>query len=175
MCAVFLCALVSRPVCARTSAQHIMNFASDVLDRWQSSNRLRLNQDKTQHIWLGSRAQLSKIDFDPLRLRFPNVHISSSVRDLGFIHDPVHSLSDHVNSVSISCFYYLRQLRSIRQSLPLHAITSLVHALICARVDYCNAVDIGMFSTNASELQSVLNAVTSLIGASQSSPISLLS
>ena len=30
--------------------------ASDALDR------LRINQDKTQHVWLGSRTQLSKTD-----------------------------------------------------------------------------------------------------------------
>ena len=79
---------------------------SDALDRWLSPNRLRLNQDKTQHIWLGTRAQLSKIDTDFLFLRFPNlIKISSSVLDLGFILDPALSLFDHVNSVSHSYFY----------------------------------------------------------------------
>src|SRR6218665_166406 len=68
--------------------------------------------------------------------------------------DPVLSLSDYVNRVSRSCLYYLRQLRSIRQSLPLNAITILVHALICARVDYGNAVDMGFSSTNASSIYS---------------------
>ena len=76
------------------------------------------------------------VDTDSLCLRFPNVHFSSSVCDLGFIPDPALSLSDHVNSVTRSCFDYLCQLHLIRQSLPLHAITILVHALICARVDY---------------------------------------
>ena len=114
--------------------------ASAALGRWLSSNRLRLNQDKTQCIWPGSRAQLTKIDADSLRLQFPNVHFSSSVRDLGFILDPVLSLSDHVNSVTRSCFYYLRQLRSICQSIPLHAISTLVHELICTNIDYGNAV-----------------------------------
>ena len=46
--------------------------------------------------------------------------------------------------------------------------------MICARVVYGNAVYIGLSSTEASKLQSVLNAAASLIGASQSSPISLL-
>src|SRR6218665_1035314 len=57
-----------------------------------------------------------------------------------FILDSVLSLSDHVNNVSRSCIYYLRQLLSIRQTLPLHTITILVHALICARVDYGNVI-----------------------------------
>jgi len=97
-----------------------------------------LNNTYLESFLFGSRAQLSKIDFDSLCFRFPNVHFSSAVRDLGFILNPV--LSEHVSNVSRSCYYYLRQLSSIRQSLPLHAITILVHALICARVDYGNAV-----------------------------------
>ena len=138
--------------------------ASIALDQWLSSNRLRLNQDKTQFIWLGGRAQLTKINVDSLRLKFPNVHFLTSVRDLGFILDPVLSLSDHVNKLSRSCFYYLRQLRAIRQSLPLHAVTTLVHALICSRIDYGNAVYIGLSLTNLSKLQTILNAAARLIG-----------
>ena len=57
-------------------------------------NRLRLDQDETQHNWLGTRAQLSKIDFDFLRFIFSIVLFSSSARYLGFILDPVLSLSD---------------------------------------------------------------------------------
>ena len=93
-----------------------------------------------------------------------NVRFSSSARDLGFILDPVLSLSDHASSVSRSCFYYLLQLRAIRQSLPLHAITILVHALICTRIDYGNAVYIGLSSTNASKLQAIRNAAARLMG-----------
>src|SRR5688572_33016793 len=66
--------------------------ASAALDRWLSPNRLRLNQDKTQYIWLTSRIQFTKINFDSLHLQFPNMHLSSSVRDLVFILDPVLSL-----------------------------------------------------------------------------------
>src|SRR6218665_1492874 len=111
-------AYLNGPAAVASSMVERILEASDALDRWMSSNRLRLNQDKTQHICLGTRAQLSKIDFDSLCFRFPNVNFSSSVHGLGFILDPALSLSDHVNSVSSSCFYYLRQLRSIRQSLP---------------------------------------------------------
>src|SRR6218665_2221914 len=52
----------------------------------------------------------------------------------------------------------------IRQSLRVHAITILVYALICTRVDYGNAVYIGLSSTNSSKLQSVLNAAAHLKG-----------
>ena len=88
----------------------------------------------------------------------------TSTLDLEFILESVLSLSDYVNNVSRSCFYYLRQLRAIRQSLPLHAIITLVHALICARIDYGYAVYIGLSSTNTSKLQAILNAAARLIG-----------
>ena len=32
------------------------------IDEWMSSNRLKLNADKTQFIWLGTRQQLRKVD-----------------------------------------------------------------------------------------------------------------
>src|SRR5688572_31441537 len=100
-----------------------------------SSNRLRLNSDKTQFIWLGGRAQLAKIDMEFLRTTFPDVHYSVSVRDLRVSLDPVLSFSDHVNRISRTCLYHLRQIRTIRHSLSPHAVNTLVHALICTRVD----------------------------------------
>ena len=91
--------------------------ATAALELWLSSNRLRLNADKTQFIWHGGRAQLTKIGIAFLRARFPDVHFSDLVRDLGVTLDPVLSLSDHVNPISRTCLYHLRQLRTIRHSL----------------------------------------------------------
>src|SRR5688572_10373203 len=53
---------------------------------------------------------------------------------------------------------------SIFRHTLLHTITTLVHALICSRIDYGNAVYIGLSSTNRSKLQSILNAAARLIG-----------
>jgi hypothetical protein len=48
-----------------------------------------------------------------------------------------------VDSVVRSCFYQLRQRRSIRWSMTLDAAHTLVHAFLHSRVDYCNAILIG--------------------------------
>src|SRR6218665_3582357 len=45
------------------------------------------------------------------------------------------TLSRHVGSVCRSCFYYLRQIRSVRRSLTFKAARTLMHAFICSRVD----------------------------------------
>ena len=45
------------------------------IDEWMSSNRLKLNADKTEFIWLGTRQQLRKID-----VRSVSNHWMSAVR-----------------------------------------------------------------------------------------------
>src|SRR5678816_575951 len=63
---------------ASTAASLVVRVleATTTLDLWMSSNRLRLNSDKTQFIWLGGRAQLAKVDMEFLRATFPEVPVS---------------------------------------------------------------------------------------------------
>ena len=53
-----------------------------------------------------------------------------TARDLGVTLDAQLTLDKHVDSVVRSCFYQLRQLRSIRRSLTGGALLTLVHAFI---------------------------------------------
>src|SRR5688572_32821626 len=95
-----------------------------------SSNRLRLNPSKTQFIWLGTRQQLAKLDLCALSTQFPLFTFCTSVRDLGVILDQELTFTQHVNSVSRSCFYQLRQLRVISRTLTPSAAATLVHAFV---------------------------------------------
>ena len=65
-----------------------------------------------------------------------------------------------VNSV---CFYYLHQLRLVRQSLTMDAARALVRAMIHSRLDYCNSLLAGLPSGQMSRLQSVLRASARLV------------
>ena len=69
----------------------------------------------------------------------------------------------HVTTVIRSCFATLRQIRSVRHSLPRHALLTLVRALIVSKVDYCNSVLAGMSRHLHDRLQSVLNAAARLV------------
>src|SRR6218665_2697183 len=140
-----------------------MLLVSDVIGAWLSSNRLRLNPGKTQFIWVGGRVQLSKIDLSILLERFPGVLFSTTVRDLGVTLDQELTLSQNVGRVCRSCFYHLRQIRSVRRSLTFKAARTLMHAFICSRVDYCSAIYAGVALAHVDQLQSVLNAAARLI------------
>ena len=127
------------------------------------SNRLRLNPDKTQLIWLGTKHLHSKVDYSSLSSLFPHLSFSTCVKNLGIYIDSNLSFREHFSRLSRSCFYQLRQIRVIRSSLSLPAAKSLVHAFVASRLDYCNALYIGLPKTQLSTLQSVLNAVARLV------------
>jgi len=62
-----------------------------------------------------------------------------------------------------SCFYHLRQTNTVRKSLTEDAATTMVHAFITSRVDYCNSVFQHVSVTNVQPLQNVLNAAAPII------------
>jgi len=62
-----------------------------------------------------------------------------------------------------SCFFQIRQLRSVRRSLTGEALRTLVHAFILSRVDYCNALLYVVADGILRRLQSVLHAAARLI------------
>ena len=80
----------------------------NAISTWMSSNRLKLNRDKTQFIWMGLRQRLMKIQQAALFAQGAELSPLGSVRDLGFIIDSKLTMSDHVSTVVRSCFFQLR-------------------------------------------------------------------
>jgi len=124
-----------------------------------------LNVDKTEWLLVGSRRTLSSLDITRpvLQLGGNTVAASDHVRLLGIDIVSDLSLEWHVTNVSANCFYRLRQMQRIRRSLDNRSVTTLVHALVSMRVDYCNSVLAAAPKTTTDKLQSVLNAVTRVV------------
>jgi len=101
----------------------------------------KLNTDKTELLWAASKFSHAPLgNLGPsLQLGIDTVTASDHVRVLGvtFSCDP--SLEKHVSIVCSTCFYWLRQLRRVRRSLDAESVSTLVHAFVTSRVDYCNA------------------------------------
>src|SRR6218665_662776 len=64
-----------------------------------SSNRVCLNTQKTQFIWMGTRQQLGKLNLDTLSAELPTMSFSSVVRDPGVLLDSELTLSLHIDQV----------------------------------------------------------------------------
>ena len=67
-------------------------------------------------------------------------------------------MCSHVRWTVAGCFAILRQLRSIRRSVPSSVFQTLVVALVLSRLDYGNATLVGLPANLLNRLQSVLNA-----------------
>ena len=133
------------------------------IDAWMTSNRLKLNADKTQFIYLGSRQQLVKIAGSVVNLNTTQIKLSDDVTCLGVVVDRELTFAAHTRRLAARCFYQLRQLRVVRRMLSTEAAKTLVHAFIVSRIDYCNSVLAGVSGVHLNKLQSVMNAAARLI------------
>ena len=102
---------------------------------------------------------------------FANVVVSqlgsssvTHVRNLGVVFDSEMLMTNHVNSVTRTCFY---QLRFVRRSLSRESAELLVHAFISSRVDYCNSLLYGASGHVIRKLQAILNTAARLITGAQ--------
>ena len=140
-----------------------LNMVLESLHRWMQSNRLKLNPDKTQFIWIGNRFQLSRIDYQLISAKIPDVIFQRSVLDLGVTSDQELTISVHVGNICGSGFYQLRQLRIIRRNLTFKTAATFVHAFVISRIDYCNAVLCGITKQQLDRIQKFLNTAARLL------------
>ena len=87
----------------------------------------------------------------------------SSARNLGVFVDDELSMRPHLSHVTASCFSAMRQIRSIRRTLPPAALEMLVTSLVHSHLDYCNVVFAGLPSCDLRRLQAVLNSSIRLV------------
>jgi hypothetical protein len=150
------------PSDANALQQRVSACVDDVA-AWMKANRLQLNQSKTEVMWCSSQKRQHQIPSEPVRIGEASILPSSFVRNLGVFIDADVTMRAHVTAVIRSCFAVLRQIRSIRRSLPSHALQTLIHALVISRLDYCCSVLAGVPHSQLHRLQSVLNAAARLI------------
>ena len=127
---------------------------------WMSSNRLRLNADETQFIWLGTGHFLGKRDMQAIDTILSSTDV---VNNLGVYLDSELTLDRQVSKLCQVCYFHLRRLRTVRRSLSKECLRTLVHAFVTSRVDHCNGLLYGSYLYLLDRLQSVLNSAARLV------------
>ena len=75
----------------------------DTIASFRLSNRLKLNAEKTQLIWIGTGQQLAKLTVTQLQLINLVVECDSTARNLGVVLDGQLSMSQQVTAVCRPC------------------------------------------------------------------------
>ena len=149
-----------------SASQELQTRISTCIDdvaAWMRSYPLRLNTTKTEVLWSATSRRQHQLPQSPLRVVADQVTPSQVVRDLGIYIDADVSMRSHVMKTASSCFAVLRQLRSIRRSVPSSVFQSLVASLVLTRLDYGNSTLAGTPAYLLRRLQSVMNAAARLI------------
>ena len=136
----------AKPEDSSTLRQQLSDCVADVT-QWCSSRRLQLNADKTEAIWIGSRAAINKLSLQDRSLTVGTgtmINPSDVVRDLGVLLDSELTIKKHIAKVAAVCFFHIRRLRHIHRCVGKDVTIRLVLALITPQLDYCNSVFAGL-------------------------------
>ena len=85
------------------------------------------------------------------------------VRNLRVILDSGLFFEKHILGLVSSCYYNLRQLRTIRKALTEDLCHALVRALVISRLDYCNDLLVGLPKVLLDQLNGVMRAAARLV------------
>ncbi|KAL9959480.1 hypothetical protein ACROYT_G032807 [Oculina patagonica] len=150
------------PVSQDAALGSIENCVADVR-AWMLSNRLLINDTKTEFVIIGSRQQLSKIHIDKITVGESTIEPVKMVRNLGAWFDSHMSMNSHIGKVCSKAFRSLYNIRQIRKFLSEETTKILVHAFVTSHLDYCNSLLSGLPQYQYDRLQRVLNAAARVV------------
>ena len=131
---------------------------------WMAKNHLKLNDDKTEVLILGTKQQRAKVTPKPLKIGNAKIPPSQKpVRNIGALFDADLTMEDHVKKTCQTCYFHLRNIGKIRKFLNKEATESLVHALITSRLDWGNALLVGVSNHLLDRLQMIQNVAARVI------------
>ena len=131
---------------------------------WMSTNKLKLNPDKTEFLLIGNERQRSKYLFMfPIELLGVETYPAKSALNIEVIFDKKFNFRSHISAICSSCIYHIRDLRRIRRHLDVDSAKLLANALVSSRFDYCNSLLSGVAKTDLTTLQRVLNRLARVV------------
>ena len=130
---------------------------------WMLNNNLKLNDDKTEFLIIGTPQQLEKLDIISICVGDSDIHPVPIAKNLGSWFDSRLSTATHITKICASSFYYIYNIRRIRKYLSQQSTETLIHAFITSRLDYCNGLLYGLPDCLLNKLQRVQNACARLI------------
>uniref|UniRef100_A0A8C2J8N4 Reverse transcriptase domain-containing protein n=1 Tax=Cyprinus carpio TaxID=7962 RepID=A0A8C2J8N4_CYPCA len=143
-----------------TGAARIAACLSDI-SSWMNDHHLQLNLTKTELLVVPPNPSLNH-NYS-IQLGSSTITPSRTARNLGAVMDHQLSFTDHIASTTRSCRFALYNNRKIRPFLSEQATQLLVQALVLSRLDYCNALLVGLPACTFKPLQLIQNAAVRVV------------
>jgi hypothetical protein len=117
-----------------------MEKCIDELRSWMLTDKLKINDDKTEFMIIGTRQQLAKISPRNLTIGKTTVTTVATAKNLGTWMDDRLTMVENINKTCRSAYFHIHNIRHIRKYLTKECTEKLVHALVIGRIDYCNGL-----------------------------------
>uniref|UniRef100_A0A8C4SIS2 Uncharacterized protein n=1 Tax=Erpetoichthys calabaricus TaxID=27687 RepID=A0A8C4SIS2_ERPCA len=125
-----------------------------------SSNFLKLNKEKTEILVIGNNGynEVIRNKLDALGLK-----VKREVKNLGVTIDYNLNFKSHINLITRTAFFQLRNITKVRPLISFKDAEKLVHTFVFSRLDYCNTLLSGLPKKDINRLQLVQNAATRIL------------
>ena len=135
----------------------------DEVGMWMSCNRLKLNEDKTEALKIGTKAKCKSVQCDGIKVGNNEIPFKPHVKNLGVYLDSHLDMTRQVSHICSSTYLEIRRIGKIRKLLTLKTAKQLTCARVLSRIDYGNALLAGAAKTQISRLQKVQNSAAKMI------------
>ena len=140
-----------------------LNQCVDDIRMWMRLNMLKLNDDKTEVLLIGSNNSLNHLRSVSVKVGNASVTSSQSVTNLGCIFDSRLNMNDFTIRKCQSTTFHLRSIYRARKYLTTDATKSLIHAFVTSRLDYANSLLYDVPLAQLNRLQKIQNFAARVI------------
>ena len=145
---------------SRESYMSKINSCVAEISKWMSINLLKLNEDKSEIMFIATCQQLSK--FLPkigssVKLNGTEIRHSSSVWNLGYLMDSKFKNDAYINKICSTSFLYLQKIIKVWHLMDKKTTQVVFQALVLSRIDYCNSLLVVSAEYQIDKLQRIQN------------------
>ena len=141
----------------------LISLLSDI-KIWMAKRKLKLNDGKTEIMVIkGNLRNTIETDFGDVTFEDTQLVPCENAKNLGVVLDSSLNFRSHIDSVTRTCNFHIRNLYMIKNFINRRNLITLVHSLIVSKVDYCNSLLVGLPNVTLKKVQSILNRAARLI------------
>ena len=130
---------------------------------WMRTNRLKLNDSKTEVIAIANKGSSPCINDIRVTIGDDIITPKPSVRNLGAIVDSHLTMQNQVNAVTSSMYYNIRRISKVKRYLTHDLCVKAINATVLSRLDYHNGLLLGVPATTIHKLQVAQNNAARLL------------
>ncbi len=145
------------------NAKELMENCIRKIRNFMTRNKLKLNDDKTEFMIIGTSYWLSKVEFDNIIIGNTEIKAVNEARNLGIVFDKEMKLDAHINKVCKIGFQNVKNLAAIRKILDMKSAKTAAHAFVTSNLDYGNSLLYGVPKAQINKLQLVHNAAAKIV------------